>query len=345
MAKSRLDKLRSRRMDPLVKVAGLREAYDQLVDEDSSVRYAIGAMQPIDQDYTLRTLDERNRVEKQLAEGYGAAGLDMQFDYQGSLTNDTHVRIYSDVDLLTIIWGWHGIEPPNKPTNPYLGDPIQDLRHIRQMTIAILRAAYPAATVDQSKGKCVSISGGSLKRHIDLIASDWWYTVEYVQSPAKDKHWLGIEILDDKKGERVPNKPFLHNKRIAERDAETNGGLRKAIRLLKSLKYDSDDKIEVSSYDLASIAYNIFTSWLTVPRGQDLLLVSNCRDYLRYLLYDASYRASIEVPNKMRNVFCAGGATEAGLGQLSLALDTLVAEIDGELGRSLRKLKEARILY
>ena len=343
MPKSRLDKLRSRRIDPFVKVAATREAYDRLVEEDTSVRYAIGSMQPIDPAYTLRTIEERNRVEKQLEEGYRAAGLAIEFDYQGSLTNDTHIRVYSDVDLLTLIRGWYGLEPPNKPSSPYQGNPIQDLREIRRTTVAILRAAFPAATLDESKAKCVSISGGSLRRHIDLIASDWWYTVEYVKS--QEKHWLGIEILDDKNGERVPNKPFLHNKLIEEHDAETRGGLRKIIRLLKSLKYDSDEKIDVSSYDLASIAYNIFPLWLTVPPGHDLLLVSNCRDYLRYLLIDESYRGSIEVPSKMRKVFGVGGATESGLKQLSAAVGTLVDEIDRELSRSMRKLKEARILY
>jgi len=47
----------------------------------------------------------------------------------------------------------------------------------------------------------------------------------------------------------------------------------------------------------------------------------------------------------MRKVFEDGGATVAGLRQLSTALDTLVAEIDRELKQSLRKLKEARIIY
>jgi hypothetical protein len=47
----------------------------------------------------------------------------------------------------------------------------------------------------------------------------------------------------------------------------------------------------------------------------------------------------------MRKIFENGGATVAGLTQLSTALDTLVAEIDRELNRSLRKPKEARILY
>jgi len=142
-------------------------------------------MQAIDAEYTFRTIEERNRVEKQLEEGYRAAGLAIEFDYQGSLTNETHIRVYSDVDLLTLVGGWHGVEPPNKPRSPYLGDPIQDLREIRRRAVTILRAAFPAATLDASKGKCVSISGGSLRRHIDLIASDWWYTVEYVKSPEK----------------------------------------------------------------------------------------------------------------------------------------------------------------
>src|SRR5882724_3683927 len=123
MPKSRLDKLRSRRIDPLAKVVATREAYERLVEEDTSVRYAIGSMQPIDTEYTSRTIEERNRVERQLDEGYRATGLSIEFDYQGSLTNDTHVRAYSDIDLLTILRGWHAVEPPNKPRWPYQGDP------------------------------------------------------------------------------------------------------------------------------------------------------------------------------------------------------------------------------
>ncbi len=125
----------------------------------------------------------------------------------------------------------------------------------------------------------------------------------------------------------------------------TNGGLRKAIRFLKSLKYDSDDKVELSSYDIAGIAYNITDEGLTVPPGQDLLLVRSCRDYLRYLLNNKPYRDVIEVPNKMRKVFCADGASESGLRQMSAAVDALVAEIEQGLSRSFRKLAEARIPY
>jgi hypothetical protein len=343
MAASRIDKLRARRLDPLIKVGGMNEVYDRIANEDSAVQYAIGAMQPIDSDYTKRTIEERARVEKQLEDGYITAGLAIEFDYQGSVTNDTHIRAHSDVDLLTVEQRWHAIQPPNKPTNPYVGDPIQDLREIRANTSKILRSAFPAAIVDESGSKAINISGASLRRRIDLIASAWWYTVEYVQN--NQKYWLGIEILDDKKGQRVSNKPFLHNKRIDERDVATKGDVRKLIRLLKSLKYDSDDKIDLTSYDIAGIVYNIIDDGLIVNPGHDLVLVKNCQTYLHHLLNDKSYRDSIDMPNKMRKVFCAEGGSEAGLRQMTVALDTLVAEIEKGLSKSFRKLAEARVLY
>jgi hypothetical protein len=343
VATSRLDKLRARRLDPLLKIEGSREVYERLISEDSSVRYAIGAMQPIDPVYTQKTIDERNRVEKQLADAFRTARRLVTFDYQGSLTNDTHIRAYSDVDLLTVGELSYSIEPPNRPIPAYAGDPVGDLKQIRSDTIRILRSAFPKATLDQSKGKCVCISGASLQRKIDLVASEWWHTVEYVTKP--EKHWMGVQVLDNDHSTRIKNKPFLHNKLIHERDTETRGGLRKAIRLFKSLKYDSDTKIDLSSYDVASIAYNIFPSWLTVAPGQDLVLVSKARDYVWYLLTNEEYRVSIDVPNGMRKVFVTGGATEAGLKQLFSGLDALLNEINSELSRTSRKLQETKIAY
>lgn len=342
MASSRLEKLRTRRMDPLVKVAGLSEVYERLRAEGSSVKYAIGAMQPIDPEYTKRTIEERKRVEDQLAKGFIQVGLGVTFDYQGSVTSDTHVRVYSDVDLLTVETRWYGLEPPQQPSVPYLGNAIEDLRELRNTTVKILRLAFPAATVDQSGSKAITISDGSLRRKIDVIACAWWDTNEY--SRFRQKYFRGIEIFDNDKGQRVPNKPFLHNKQIDERDVATNGGLRKLIRLLKSLNYDNDEKIDMSSYDIAGIVYNMFDNWLTSVAGYDLQLMKACRDYLQYLAYDKSYRDSIEMPNKMRKVFCAEGASAQGLIQLIAAMNTLVAEIEQDLG-PLRKLIEARVTY
>jgi hypothetical protein len=132
---------------------------------------------------------------------------------------------------------------------------------------------------------------------------------------------------------------------IEDRDAATNGGLRKVIRLLKSLKYDSDERIDFSSYDIAGLVYNTPDHQLTSRADQDLLLVRNCQVYLHELLVDKARRESIETPNRMRKVFCTEGASETGLRQMSAAVDVLVQEIEQGLARSFRRLAEARVPY
>ena len=65
MASNRLGKLRTRRTDPLVKAAEMREVYERITDDDS-VRYAVGAIERIDKQYTENTYQEGNRVKAQL---------------------------------------------------------------------------------------------------------------------------------------------------------------------------------------------------------------------------------------------------------------------------------------
>jgi hypothetical protein len=124
-----------------------------------------------------------------------------------------------------------------------------------------------------------------------------------------------------------------------------NGGLRKLVRLLKSLKYDSDDNIDLSSYDIAAIVYNMSDDKLYSHPGQDLVLIHNCYIYLYLLELTPSIRESIYVPNQMRKVFCAEGANENGLHQMRVALETLLKEIEQGLSRSFKNLNEARINY
>jgi hypothetical protein len=128
-ALTRLQRLQNRRLDPMMRVGEANEAYKRLTTEDTAVRYAIGAMQPIDPAYTKNTIEERKRVEDQLANGYRSAGLGVSFDYQGSVTNDTHIRAHSDVDLLTVEERFYMIQ---SPPSVYDGDPVADLRQIRR---------------------------------------------------------------------------------------------------------------------------------------------------------------------------------------------------------------------
>ena len=338
----RLEKLISRRRDPRVAIKATNEAYERIKDEPA-IRYAIGAMQSIDPTYTQNTYQEGERVTEQLKKGLDAYPIPVTYRYQGSVTSDTHIRVYSDLDLLTIHTDFETIEPPNKPTHPYEGEPLDELSTLRNVSIEILRAAYPSATVDTSGPKAVSISGGSLRRKVDVVASNWWNTVEYVAGRGND--FRGIRVFDSQKRERINNKPFLHNRLIDDRDTAYSGNVRKLIRLLKSLKYDSDSAVDVSSFDIAAIVYNMPDELLHPAKGQELTLMNNLWGYMGYLLGNPGVRDALMIPNGMRKVFGPDGTSLTQFRALFDELDGLLAEIRSGLTRSFRKLEEARIAY
>lgn len=336
---SRLEKLNLRRTDPLVANAQLmNEAYRKIAQSES-VKYVVGAMQPIDPEYTKSTYAQARRVINQLGE---RLTVNCEYEYQGSVTNDTHIKAHSDIDVLAIIGKFYCLEAPQQPTNPYKGDPIQDLLDLREEASASLKKAFPEATVDASGSKSISVQGGSLRRKIDVVPSNWLNTNKYVET--NQKIWRAVEVLDSNNRCKLKNTPFLHNAWISHKDSNTNGGLRKAARLLKSLKYDSE-AIDLSSYDLVSIAFNIPGQELAVDRGMELSILNTCHTYCLNLLRDAEMRRSLSVPDGHRKIFAEGHATDAGLQQLCNELGALVNDVLTENRRSFSKLAEARVSY
>ncbi|WP_437207083.1 hypothetical protein [Planctomicrobium sp. SH664] len=346
MTGTRLQRLRERRIDPhepTEKYARANEVYERMSESSSAIKYAIGAMQPIDPTYTDNTFREGDRVRNQLEKYLGGQGIICEYDYQGSVTNDTHIKAKSDIDLLTLHCAFVSLEPPQRPSYPYQGDPVEDLVILRRASTRVLIENFPEATVDSSGSKSVSIEGGSLRRKIDVVASNWHDTNEYARSGLKRDR--GIHILDAHKRVRLANLPFLHNDRLHNKDQQTLGGLRKAIRLLKSLKYDSDAGVDLSSYDIAAIVYSMNNSQLTVMHGMELLLLERCKRHLDHLAATQWIRDSLDVPNGTRKIFCSEGATLAGLYQLQREVDQLKHDIENDLSRSFRRLEAARIEY
>jgi len=336
---SRLEKLNIRRIDDGVSEAKLQnEAYRSIAHSDS-VKYVIGAMQPIDPEYTANTYRQAERVRSQLE---SRLTDECEYKYQGSVTNDTHIKAKSDIDLLVIIGKFFTLENPQVPDMPYKGDPLKDLLSLRKETEEALESAFPQADVDKSGGKSVSIEGGSLTRKVDVVPSNWYNTNQYAKTG--NDILRGVQILDKNGPGRLANTPFLHNAWIDHKDHNTNGGMRKACRLMKSLKYDSES-IDLSSYDIVSIAFNMSDSSLMHPKGYELLILGSCLDYCNRLQANSALRETIEVPDGHRKVFCEGHATLAGLNQLTNELEQLASDVLNENQRSFRKLAEARVEY
>lgn len=342
-ADERLARLEARRTDPTIAAArGLNEVYKHLA-EDSAIKYAVGAMQPIDPEYTSNTIAEGKRVQAQLSAGLHGAGIPCEFRFQGSVTNDTHIKAHSDIDLVVLFTLFHTVEPPQPVVHPYSGDTLADLVGVRRASQQILTAAFPAVTVDASGGKALTLTGGSLRRKIDVVTANWWNTVAYGDSGLET--FRGIQILDVSGPSTIKNKPFLHNHRIDEKDRTVSGAMRKVTRLLKSLKYDAETPVRMSSYDIASVAYSIPSEWLATSPGQDLLLLDRAAQWVQFLCANDDARNALRVPNNTRTVFGVDGATKESLLDLHREVQNLREEVAQRLARSFRRLEAARIMY
>jgi hypothetical protein len=331
------------RTDSLIKAASaFDEAYDRIL-EDESIRYAIGAMQQLDPDYNANTFAEGDRIKSQLDKGLNAQGETAEFEYQGSVTNNTHVKVHSDLDLLTISTEFYNIEPPGKVINRYTGDPLAELKSLRRSCVKIIKDRFPAVRVDETGSKCIALSGGSLRREIDVVIANWWHTTDFQTYPLSI--YRGVKVLDIEKSIRQENKPFLHNFRIDNRDKETKGNLRKLIRLLKSLKYNTDSEVDISSYDISSIVYSMPDVDLAADSSNELLLVESAKNYLASLAVNEQLRNSLWVPNGTRKIFGEGGATYLGLLSLFREAHDLSEEIKASLAKTFRKVTDARISH
>ncbi|MFO0858282.1 MAG: hypothetical protein U0640_13115 [Phycisphaerales bacterium] len=334
----RLDRLESRRYDAAVRASLAGEVYKRMRDSES-IRYTIGAMQPIDPEYTKNTFAQGDRVKSQLEQRLSGKH---DFEYQGSVTTDTHIKAKSDIDLLLIQTAWFGLESPQALSNPYVGDAREDMRALRRNAATALQQAFPQASLNNSGATAIRLTGGSLTRDIDIVPASWYHTNEYVRTG--DQSFKGVEVFNQDTNTRIPNTPRLHKRRIEERDQRVHGGLRKAVRLMKSLMYDSDGRVTMSSYNIVGIAFNIPDQELQFDQPRELAILEACCSFCSRLVGEPLLRDSIRVPDGRRTVFGSGqGASLPQLNALTKELLDLRSDVLSENIRSFAKLSEARV--
>jgi len=331
---NRLNNLRARRSDQeVIKSAALadkmrmaREAYDSL-NETENIKYVIGAMTPVDNVYTAVTIREGERVKNHISK-LNAPNCYIEFRFQGSVTNNTHIKAHSDIDLLTIHNGFISLEPPNKATSPYGGDPVQELVQLRKVSYEILKAAFPAASVDDSGAKAISLEGGSLRRKVDVVIANWYHTNAFIAHNID--FYKGVNVLDFKNKIRIKNTPFYHNELLKDKDSRTMGSYKRVVRLLKTLKADADIDIKISSYDIAALIYHMEDQQLWVG-SSPLMLVDRSINYLRRIVSDNLKQQTMLVPDGSRKIFCDQGTNAGELLKLIRELEAVYADMLNDL--------------
>ncbi|WP_201549580.1 hypothetical protein [Psychrobacter sp. Pi2-1] len=315
----------------------------QSASDKPSVRYALGAMQEVGKRYTEISVETAVRVQKQLKSRLlDNHGINTEYRLQGSVPLNVHIKGISDVDLLVI-------DESHYRSEHYLetlrSQDIIEISKLRAACHTQLKSAYPAVTVDNTGAKCIKLVGGSLQREVDVVPSHWVRTDKYQQE--KKAYDLGVNILDSKTPTTLMNLPFRHIYLIDTRCRYlTEGGLKKSIRLCKTLKADlitEGSKIHLSSFDIASIMYHANLDNLKKGSHYPLAVVLETQRFFDYLYNNSFRRDLLFTPDNSRLIFDTEDK-KSSLTTMSLALDNLVKEIKKDLGYSYNSSLESHYL-
>lgn len=290
-------------LDSLYK-GSIQEAYEKR-SQNKATKYALGAMQQVDPTYTQNSIEQGERVKNQLKRNLDG-DIPVEFEYQGSVPLNVHIRGVSDVDLLVLRTDACTYDPsgPKGQRGGYAswhGESMETLlAQLRNRCGSILRATFPEARVDTSGSKSIAIDGGSLSRKVDVVPSHWHDTIGYqISGDRKDR---AVCIFDASTKQTVTNFPFLHMHHIQKKDTDTMGGAKKAIRLLKTLKADSEksDSITLNSYDIASLVWHMDQSILSVYQWEELSLLANLQNALSNHIYNKEALMRLRTPDNTR---------------------------------------------
>lgn len=310
--------------------------------EGEQAEYLLGAIQPVAERYTEISYEESARIENQLKKNLPPVYENTTFKNQGSVTNNTHIRGWSDIDLLVLTNDFYYLEPPQVPANPYRGDSTANILTLKGTSKTILKNNFPAATVADG-AKCLSMSGGSLKREIDIVPGAWYNTVDWARSGAERDR--GVGIINAETSTRIVNLPFMHNYLLDSKDAQLSGALKGAIRLLKNLKADSDAPIEISSYQICGICYHMPAEKRGYSQRHAQRIAQNLSLWLIELATNPETLGRLKSVNGREDLFPDAKNSVGGLARLWHQLHELLEGVSKELQFSHRDINEAVLTF
>ena len=337
----RLENLNKRRYDELIKKAILSESFHS-ENFGKSTKYVFESMREIDSKYTSNTFEASEKIQKHLRDGLSEIGIIVDFEHQGSVPMNTHIKLHSDIDLVTLHGGFYSLEPPLEPAIPYNGDPIVDLRKLREESFKILNNIYDQ--VDNSNSKSIAVYPTQPKRKVDVVQANWFDSIEYVNNN-REKKFRGFSIFDYHLKTRKTDFPLLNIFNIIEKDTWVRGALRRSIRFLKTLKVDAEYEIKLSSYEISTIVYNIEEYYLNKPEKQTLLLLPIISNHLNEIITNKNFRDNLKSANDKEFVFKGcNDAKVLEIKKLKREVDEIIEDLKEELS-PLYKSIENEIVY
>lgn len=286
----RLTNLQNRRFD--------RELNESIISRSFStkglpddIKYLMESMRPIDQKYNARTIEAASNVQKHLEGGFHLH-FNRAYRTQGSVMTATNIKVHSDYDLLTIIDRYHFNAPGIPNESDYTAsNPDEDISALRTQSTDILKGIYDE--VDDKGEKSISVFNKSLNRKVDIVFCFWYHGQRYINT--NNEYYKGVYLYKFPAKKKEADFPFAHISQVNSKGNETLDGSRKGIRLLKTLRADSDTELKiVKSFQLTTIIHSIPNINLLYSAGNELGIAKAISDEITKIIQEPTYRKGIK---------------------------------------------------
>ncbi|MEQ9008009.1 MAG: hypothetical protein RLP12_09010, partial [Ekhidna sp.] len=192
-------------------------------------------------------------------------------------------------------------------------------------------------SVDYSDKTRIRVTAQKPTCEIDVLPSMWINSAEYAKT--KNEIYRGIAEFDFKNKKVKKYLPFLNIARINAKDQHTNGNLKALSRLLKSLRSDSHDKIELKDSEINAMIYHMPETDLSVPHNKVISLLPKVSALLTKLSTDMNYFGRMLSPSEKDRVFGGRPEKQEEVKKLNTELSLLIDNLKKDLEANNKSLQ------
>ncbi|WP_420315637.1 hypothetical protein [Ekhidna sp.] len=310
-----VENLKGRRYDEALREQVLSDSFHKCGYSDC-LRYTLESMVEIDASYAYKVYANSRRIHEIISKTLKKKGYNMDYRYQGALKTYSNILLYGDVEIIAI--------KKNVTEKPHA-----DMQTLAMDIMDILRKDPTFKSVDYSDKTRIRITAQKPTCEIDVLPSLWIDSAEYLKT--KNEIYRGIAEFDFANRKVKKYLPFLNIARINAKDQHSNGHLKAMSRLLKSLKSDSDERIDLKDSEINAILYNIPEADLTVPPNKVLSLLPLVSELLEKLGNEREFFALLLSPSEKDRVFGGRPEKQQEVKKLNTVLKQLIVDLKQEL--------------
>ncbi|MEM6735839.1 MAG: hypothetical protein AAF620_07200 [Bacteroidota bacterium] len=324
----RIENLKGRRYDEALKESILSDAFLS-TDYPKSVKYALESMVEIDPSYAYKVYAISRKIHEKISKALKKRGYHLDYRYQGELKTYSNILLYGDVEIMVI--------KKEVSDKPHL-----EVQRLAMELLDILRGDPAFKSIDYGDKTRIRITALKPTCEIDILPSVWINSAEFKHT--KNEIYRGIAEFDFKKKKVKKYLPFLNIARINARDQHTNGAFKRLSRLLKTLRADSEERIDLKDSEINAMIYALSENMLKIDHKNILSVLPKVGSLLNKIDTDSTYFQHVLSPTGKDRVFSGHPEKQAEVGKLKVALTQLIEDLKSDLGNKKQSL-ESSLVY